>query len=1008
MRTLNTPRQIRNSGRALLSVLLLCLLYPLFGPQLNAQAIGDFRSRRNGNWSKSNRWEEYTGAGWTNTGNTPNSADGVITIRNGHNIRGNVNANYDEVIIENGGSLDLTQVFKVVDGPGIDLQVHGILSVNRNVRVRGTASAFFYSTSDVDFGGGNKLRFEDTTTATFDGGTVATANGTFQVEDNAVVQVNNGTVITNTGRTLVRNSGSLTLTSSTVVNQGLFDINGSGAVTFANGSIYEHGQDGSYFPIAVRTTFQAGSEARVTGVTTTLPTRLNHTFDKFTWNSTSQTADLDLAAGITAINDDFTVTSTGTGSITWDASGSATTIGGDYIQSGGDFRYSDTGSTTMTVSGNLDVNGGTFDIANTSGTPIVAVAGNFSVTGAMTESGTGSGTVLLNGAGAQTITANGTLSGNIHVTTAGAGLASLTTDLLVPGNLTETSGGLDLANFGLEVEGNLSITSALSNTGQILFSSATAAQLQLPAGSKTLPDVVIDKPASSLTILADVATSTTVIVRNGTLDTNGFEWLLPHGTTLYNTGTVTGNVTIQRSYSQNSDGWRMLAAPVTGLMYSDLNTSFWTQGAPWASKIEGTANLQSFDFASQGWTELGGADAGFGTGGGYIFYMYALDDLGAPILPATWTATGTPGAMGTMGLSFATAISDSYNLMGNQSTTNLDWDLTHAASTNMESSYATWDPSVTTGGGTTGYKYYDATSGLGAAGRYVAPFTSFMVAANAGGAQIVPTSSEAASRQTAVTYGKNNRIAPHFRLLLEGEGLAENETYLSYGGEATDESGEFDVLRLHPLSLDFVTLWSESDGRRLAFDGRTMDEGREIYDLTVAATRNGQYSLTLLGKHKIPDSWTVTLVDLQTGNKADLSNGEEMLFQTRSEDIVTVNSGFESTRAPRFRVIVTDSNRTVEASEDLFAQTDVPVLSQNYPNPFNPSTSIRYSIPRSSVVSLEVFDVLGRRLAILVDQTQDAGWHEVNFLSGNLGSGTYLYRLVVDGQSFSRPMLLLK
>jgi len=259
-----------------------------------------------------------------------------------------------------------------------------------------------------------------------------------------------------------------------------------------------------------------------------------------------------------------------------------------------------------------------------------------------------------------------------------------------------------------------------------------------------------------------------------------------------------------------------------------------------------------------------------------------------------------------------------------------------------------------------------------------------------------------------VHYGKTSQIAPHFRFLLEGEGLAEDETYLSFGGTATDETGEFDVLRLHPLSLDFATLWSESDGRRLAFDGRTMEDGREIYDLTVVATRNGQYSLSLLGEYKIPDSWTVTLVDLQTGNKADLSNGETMPFQTRSDDIVTVNSGFESTRSPRFRVIVTDTDRALEATDEIFAQTDEPVLSQNYPNPFNPSTSIRYSIPRSSTVSLEVFDVLGRRVATLVDRTQDAGWHDVKFLSRNLGSGMYVYRLVVDGQAFSKPMLLLK
>jgi len=75
---------------------------------------------------------------------------------------------------------------------------------------------------------------------------------------------------------------------------------------------------------------------------------------------------------------------------------------------------------------------------------------------------------------------------------------------------------------------------------------------------------------------------------------------------------------------------------------------------------------------------------------------------------------------------------------------------------------------------------------------------------------------------------------------------------------------------------------------------------------------------------------------------------------------------------------------------------DIPnsyMLFQNYPNPFNPSTTIRYGLPRKSVVKLSVFNTLGQQVAVLVSGELDAGFHEVQFDGSALASGVYLYRL---------------
>lgn len=84
------------------------------------------------------------------------------------------------------------------------------------------------------------------------------------------------------------------------------------------------------------------------------------------------------------------------------------------------------------------------------------------------------------------------------------------------------------------------------------------------------------------------------------------------------------------------------------------------------------------------------------------------------------------------------------------------------------------------------------------------------------------------------------------------------------------------------------------------------------------------------------------------------------------------------------------------------------LLEQNYPNPFNPLTAIFYSVKDAGLVSLKVFDILGREVAVLVNDIKDAGNHSVEFNASDLPSGVYIYTLQVNGYTNSKKMLLLK
>ena len=84
------------------------------------------------------------------------------------------------------------------------------------------------------------------------------------------------------------------------------------------------------------------------------------------------------------------------------------------------------------------------------------------------------------------------------------------------------------------------------------------------------------------------------------------------------------------------------------------------------------------------------------------------------------------------------------------------------------------------------------------------------------------------------------------------------------------------------------------------------------------------------------------------------------------------------------------------------------LLRQNYPNPFNTSTKIIYSVPQVSLVKLEVYDLTGKKIATLVNESQKAGHYLVQFDGSQLGSGIYIYKLIAAGESEARKMLLLK
>jgi hypothetical protein len=83
-------------------------------------------------------------------------------------------------------------------------------------------------------------------------------------------------------------------------------------------------------------------------------------------------------------------------------------------------------------------------------------------------------------------------------------------------------------------------------------------------------------------------------------------------------------------------------------------------------------------------------------------------------------------------------------------------------------------------------------------------------------------------------------------------------------------------------------------------------------------------------------------------------------------------------------------------------------LEPNYPNPFNPSTTISYSVPEPTRTRLVVYDMLGRQIALLVDEINAAGTYELQFVARQLPTGTYFFRMTAGDFQKTRPMVLVK
>ena len=392
------------------------------------------------------------------------------------------------------------------------------------------------------------------------------------------LNISNSTATVNVNGYL-KNSGSVTVVNNTVT--GVLNVTGTG-------STYEHNINGGTIPFA---TWGTGSTLLINAITTTSPTFAGTTFYNVTWNCPSQSVVAGPIFGNTTINGNLTISSTGSNVLRFlGMTASATntiSVAGNFSISGNSQVYTN-GSTNKgyaiyNVTGNFSLaSGSSFYFnkgAGASSCVINMLGGNFNNAGTITTNtpATDSNAIVFKGNAAQTFTNSGTFASTLANT-----VISVNAGATVSNASAATIPALNVASGGTVVNNaNLSVLYAFTNNGTISGSGTTILSgtvAQTVSGTGTVGNLIINNSSVGGVTVSASGTKLNITgvltLQAGALTTNGNVTLkstsiantgilAPYGVS-GNTGTLTGNVTVERYIPKGFRAYRDIAPAVYG------------------------------------------------------------------------------------------------------------------------------------------------------------------------------------------------------------------------------------------------------------------------------------------------------------------------------------------------------------------------------------------------------------------------------------------------------------
>ncbi|MCH8569214.1 MAG: hypothetical protein LAT67_13145, partial [Balneolales bacterium] len=531
----------------------------------------------------------------------------------------------------------------------------------------------------------------------------------------------------------------------------------------------------------------------------------------------------------------------------------------------------------------------------------------------------------------------------------------------------------------------------------------------------------VDKTAGTLFLQNDVDLFRTLRLFDGTMDVNNATLRLRSAGTSNRSrisgtgnGTIAGEFITQHHLAGNapagSGSFRFLAtgldqsladhqnAPGSG---APLLSNIWTQGAAGANATNGIPNVWDFD-ESAVITDNGDVTGGYTgvtdltnpmlPGSGRLVYVFTNDLRSVPgswpkVLntTASFNSFENDGSVVNMPVSFTNDARDAaakgWNLVGNPFVSSISWNSPDFQRTNMSNTYYV----IRSNGNVASF---NGTTGVNGATHVISAFQGFLVQAIDEN-PVMTVTAEAKVNDIGTYLFRGEPDYRSIRIRLANEDL-DDEMAVVFHENGSETLSIMDAYQLWPFNDTYTmisTAKSASD-KLLSIASLPFDlVDTVMMPISVSVPFSGYYDLEVSELINVPVNWMVELVNASTGERVELEDGmvksiyfESAGIQPNGSEMggfLTASLNNESI-SQEWQLVISPEGSSTSAPVNPELPREL-TLSQNYPNPFNPTTQINFTLPESAEVSLDVFNLQGQRVAMLVNATRAAGSHTITF-----------------------------
>lgn len=472
----------------------------------------------------------------------------------------------------------------------------------------------------------------------------------------------------------------------------------------------------------------------------------------------------------------------------------------------------------------------------------------------------------------------------------------------------------------------------------------------------------------------------------------------------YRDATITGNA-----------GWRLLSFPVSGGTIEGISDDTAIQGVSGGSDDAATTNFILYDHSDGSWDAPTHVSTAITNGIGFGVYFYDNTSNGSSELPVTLDLSGAEPS-GDLDVTLNTTTTEGeldhyFTLVGNPFASNFDLNDMTANGVGILNNVHTWSDATGT------YSEQDVTL----SSFVISPWQGFWVESQNLTPSTTLTFPEAGKVTDAADgsfFSKASKKWADISFQLTSETTNDEALKLSFIEGATTEFDKADASKLVPLLSRYATMAFATNNTLKSVESLPYNLEEEIkLDLEEQLVGvSGEFTLNWKGLESIPSDWMLTFHDYKTGETVDMRTETEYNFDadapaTEKVNPLSILTGpvamvqKSKSAGARFGITITP---TTSVNTEPNGEPTRFTLEQNYPNPFNPSTTINYSIANSGQVQIAVYNLMGQKVAELVNETKSAGSYNVTWNASGAASGMYYYRLEANGQTMTRKMTLIK